>query len=828
MKIHDAEKLSNGEFRLRSDTISKLEENSDLENKNLLIVNTGFIKKRFIFQKLKKLGIKVILLNKEKNWAQPYVDHWIIADTTNHRESISAIENFIQTNRNISLEGAITFWEDDVLLTSKITDKFNFIGIPYHIAKKIRNKYLFREFCLDNGIPSPSHTLIKNSNDLKIVEENFKFPVVVKPAYGSESSFVVRIDDPDELLQIYSYVKRSISSNVQSALNDGLDIFVEEYIDGDEVDIDLLVQNGKIKFYSLSDNFNKSKDIFFMDSGQQIPSSLPARDQDQIMEMVEETLEKLGIQNGCIHFEAKSTRHGPMPLEINLRMGGDYVHSYIKDAWNIDLIESSVKIAVGQYIKPKKNEAPKKYIIGWDLYPEDSGILVQLDISEKLKRKRYLEELHIYKKIGEPVLVQPDGTEYLGWLTISGESPIDAQDNLQNALDYIDFKVVKFDPASSLGKTSRKHRYTFASLHKDTLMRAVKIEQIRRMSTQHLRKLHIGIVCNIYDGEEGSVEQDLMSVGKNIEKTLVVRGYKVSFFDFNNLPKVFNDLRNSDVDIVFNVCERINNSSLLEPHAASILDTLQVPYTGSNPFTLALCIDKIRVKKLLTFHDIPTPKWDYAYSMDDEIDEDMKFPLIVKPGNTDNSIGITNESVVVNKRQLKKQLEKIILKLGRPALVEEYIEGDEYDVSIIGSDETDLKILPLSRSIFDKMPKGYWHIYPFDAKWADHTVYKKIVIQRPAKINKRLESLISEIALDTYNILDCHDYGRVEIRVDKNDNPYVLELNPNPSININDCVPACAELIGMDYGDFLEDIIRMAIRRYKNKPPYYHLQANLM
>ncbi|MDO8610316.1 MAG: hypothetical protein Q7R95_07235, partial [bacterium] len=149
--------------------------------------------------------------------------------------------------------------------------------------------------------------------------------------------------------------------------------------------------------------------------------------------------------------------------------------------------------------------------------------------------------------------------------------------------------------------------------------------------------------------------------------------------------------------------------------------------------------------------------------------------------------------------------------------------------SIMGSDEADLRILPLSRSIFDKMPKGYWHIYPFEAKWKENSVYNKIVTQRPPKnISKRLESLISEIALDTYNILDCHDYGRVEIRVDKNDNPYVLELNPNPSININDCVPYVAELTGLNYGDFLEEIISMAIKRYKNKPPYYHLQTNIM
>jgi len=231
----------------------------------------------------------------------------------------------------------------------------------------------------------------------------------------------------------------------------------------------------------------------------------------------------------------------------------------------------------------------------------------------------------------------------------------------------------------------------------------------------------------------------------------------------------------------------------------------------------------------LAFHEIPTPRWDYAYTMDDEIDTTLKYPLIVKPGNTDNSIGITNESVVTNEKELERQLDKVINQIGRPALIEEYIEGDEYDVSIIGSDEIDLQVLPLSRSIFKDMPKGYWHIYPFKAKWTQDVVYEKhIKVQCPPKINKKLESLISEIALDTYNILDCHDYGRVELRVDANGNPYVLELNPNPSINMGDCVPNCAKMVGMDYGDFIEEIIAMAARRYKNKPPYYHLQTNLL
>ncbi|MDE2590708.1 MAG: hypothetical protein KGL95_13700, partial [Patescibacteria group bacterium] len=101
---------------------------STLSGKAILIVNTGSIKKKFILQRLKKLGLTIVMLHKEKNWAQSYVDYWILADTANHIESLRAIDAFIKTNRQVKIDGSLTFWEDDVLLTSKITDKFNWIG----------------------------------------------------------------------------------------------------------------------------------------------------------------------------------------------------------------------------------------------------------------------------------------------------------------------------------------------------------------------------------------------------------------------------------------------------------------------------------------------------------------------------------------------------------------------------------------------------------------------------------------------------------------------------------------------------------------------------
>ena len=807
---------------------------NQLNGKTILLVNTGSIKKRFVLQKIKKLGLTLIVLNKEPvGWAQAYVDKWLLADNSNHKECLEAVSKFVKENPQIHLDGIITFWEDDVLLTARLADKFNLIGIPLVVANKARNKYLFRDFCRQNNLPSVKSLILKTEKDLDKAALELGFPMVIKPAYGSSSAYVMKIDNVEELKQSYSFIKKSISTSVESALADGSDILVEQYIDGDEVDMDILIQNGRIKFYSISDN-DKTNEPFFVETGQSIPSSLPAKSQQALIDMAYETLEKLGIQNGCLHFEAKLTKNGPMPIEVNLRMGGDEVYAFVKGAWQVDLVENALKIACGIYLeKIDKPEVPFKYLAGSYFLSSHSGILSKLEINPEFKHRAYIEEIQFFKKVGDPVFVPPEGYDYLGWVIVSGDNFLDAEDNLEEAMSFVDFEVSKFQTASSIGKTARKNHFSFSALNKDYLVRRGKIEKIRRMSIQNQRNLHIGIACNIFEenGNDQAIEKDLMSIGFGIEQALKERGYRISFFDFNNLPKAFSDLKKSEVDLVFNVCERINDSSLLEPHAAAILDTLQIPYTGSSPFALGLCLDKIRVKKLLAFHRIPTPKWDYVYGIDEEIRSDLKYPLIVKPANTDNSIGITNDSVVTNKEELMGQLKKVVVDLGRPALIEEYIDGDEYDVSILGSEEDDLRILPLSRSIFDNLPEGYWHIYPFESKYyTDETIYKKcITVQRPPKnINKKVTSLIEEIALDTYNILDCHDYGRVEIKMDKHNNPYVLELNPNPSINTDDCIPAVAKLVGMDYGDFLEEIIRMAIERYKSHPPYYHLQSNLI
>jgi len=795
-----------------------------LVGKNILLVNTGWFRKKIILQKLKSLGVKLVILNKEKNWAEPYADHWILADTANHNEAIAAVKNFMANNPETKIDGALTFWEDDVLLTSRITDRFNLIGIPYAVAKQARNKFLFRDFCAKYNLPAPKYALIKNKEDLLLAAKEFNFPLVIKPAYGTHSAYVVKVDNLNDLEKIYFYIKKNMSVEGESSLTDGMDILVEEYIDGEEVDVDILLQNGKVKFACVSDN-DKTNEPFFIETGRTTPSVLPETSQRHLQAMAEDVLEKMGVRDGCVHFEAKWTKTGPYPIEANLRMGGDEFYASIKEAWGVDLIENAAKIAVGIFIKPQQLSLPKTYLKSCDFLSKHSGVLIELNIDPQLEKQKYLEEVYFMKKIGDPVLVPPSGYDYLGWVMVNGQNPIDAEDNLEEAKKFITYTVAKYQPTSSIGKTYRDRSLSMASMITSQIKSEAKIKKIQSLhGVEKLPSLKIGVLCNDYSKDGGVVENDLTVIGHDIEKALVAKGHQVSFYDMNNPLATMNKLAADDVDLVFNLCERINDSSLLEPHGAAMLDVLQIPYTGSTALTLAFTMDKIKVKKILQYHDIPTAKFDYVFEPDEEIDKELRYPLIVKPANTDNSIGITNDSVVINEKELRVQLAKVIAETKRPILIEEYIEGSELDIGIIGNGEN-IHVLPISRTIFDNMPKGYWGIYPFEAKYGEEeSVYDKyMIVERPAKISKKQTQIVSEIAIDVYNILDCHDYGRVEMRMDRNGNFYVLELNANPTIGYDSYFRRAAEDSHVNYEDFIETIIRATILRYKNKPPFFHL-----
>ncbi len=264
---------------------------------------------------------------------------------------------------------------------------------------------------------------------------------------------------------------------------------------------------------------------------------------------------------------------------------------------------------------------------------------------------------------------------------------------------------------------------------------------------------------------------------------------------------------------VFNLCEEINGNCKLEMCVAGLLEMMDIPYTGSPPLALGLALDKFRVKHLLQAGGIPTAKG-YLVPLGQQPSgiDDLRFPLMVKPCHEDASLGINSQSVCYDEEQLRKQIRYIHDFYRQEALVEEFLDGREFNVSVIG--EQNPEVLAVSEIDFSGMPEGEPRIVSYRAKWDEESpMYNFTVPVCPAKITKHLEHRIRDIALRSYKCVGCRDYARIDMRTDSRGNVKVLEVNPNPDISPKAGFARAARAAGYSYSDIILRICEAAIKR---------------
>ena len=270
-------------------------------------------------------------------------------------------------------------------------------------------------------------------------------------------------------------------------------------------------------------------------------------------------------------------------------------------------------------------------------------------------------------------------------------------------------------------------------------------------------------------------------------------------------------------DIVFNIAEGAYGVSR-EAQIPAMLDMLQIPYTGSDALTLAICLDKARTKEILSYYKVPTAKFFVADKVEDAEDQNLRYPLIVKPISEGSGKGIFASSFVNSKEELIKEIKRITSEYNQSALVEEYLSGREFTIAIMGNN-SDTKILPAIEMRFDKYPQGVTPIYSYEAKWILDTKENVFdVFDCPANIDKGLEEKIIKVCLDTYKILRCRDWSRIDLRLDKSGEPNIIEINPLPGIipdpNENSSFPKAARAAGIEYNDMINYVLASGMKRY--------------
>ena len=330
--------------------------------------------------------------------------------------------------------------------------------------------------------------------------------------------------------------------------------------------------------------------------------------------------------------------------------------------------------------------------------------------------------------------------------------------------------------------------------------------------------MNILVVYNVVDLVEQGKEDELLSeqqivlVEKDIEQSLQEHGHATAAVPIRD--DIWGPLKKYDPDewMIFNLCESIRNKTYLEPYIISVFEHLGFRYTGSGRRTLANCLNKARAKEILRAHGIRTAS--YQIFTPWTIQRQLEFPLFVKPVSEDASIGITLDSVVQDERSLRRQVRYIWEMYQEPALVEEFIQGREFNVTLLGNDNP--RVMPLSEINFH-IRNPLARIVSFRAKWVPSSPeYLGTPPTCPARVSETLKARIEDVARRAYMAMGLHDYGRVDLRV-KNGVPYVLEVNPNADLSADAGIARATRVAGMSYSDLVDEIVRLAARRYRMK-----------
>ncbi|OGK27572.1 hypothetical protein A3C28_06095 [Candidatus Roizmanbacteria bacterium RIFCSPHIGHO2_02_FULL_39_9] len=334
-------------------------------------------------------------------------------------------------------------------------------------------------------------------------------------------------------------------------------------------------------------------------------------------------------------------------------------------------------------------------------------------------------------------------------------------------------------------------------------------------------KLKISVLFS-EDREDHKETHD--EVVDEVSNALGENGHKVSLLGIHNdVRELLDKLDEQKPDLVFNLCETFDDNYYGEMYITALLDMLRIKFTGTRPAGMALRQDKAITKQLLAFYDVPCPQYATFALGQLEFAGKMRFPLFVKPLKKDASAGIDESSLVNDYESLMKKINFIHKELRDTALVEEYIEGREFYVSVLGNDPRES--LPLVELDFSKLPQNYKHIYTEKAKFdEDSEVYNLINFGVATDLPQEIRNKITMIGIKAANALQVVDYARVDIRLDQDGIPYVVEVNANPYLERTAEFAVAALQAGMGYSTLVNKIVDVAWERWRHEDSRRKLQ----
>lgn len=348
-----------------------------------------------------------------------------------------------------------------------------------------------------------------------------------------------------------------------------------------------------------------------------------------------------------------------------------------------------------------------------------------------------------------------------------------------------------------------------------TLVRA----QPRRPRTHEAETRRVAVLYNddrrLAHGEEvdAIAVASVVACAEAIATAVRGNGWEATLVPAARDPgRLVENVRAAGADVVFNLVESIEGEARLEAAVAAVLELAGVSYTGSTPLALALGLEKAHARAVLRAHGVAVAAGALLTRGDEPL-PGAPFPWIVKPSREDASHGITRDSVVTNAAAARACAREIIARYAEPALVEQFLPGREFNLAILGEGDKAEMLAPAEID-FSRLPEGHPPLVTYEAKWVATSAAYRGTPSIPARtLTAELRTALGAAALAAYRAIGLRDYGRVDVRLDADGRPVVLEVNPNPDLSPDAGFARAARNTGISYEQLIARIVRAAAAR---------------
>jgi carnosine synthase len=379
----------------------------DVTNATVLVVGAGYGSKRRIYERILELGARIVIVDEPGHWSEQLVadgiaESWLGAPVTGDPDRDAQAVLDALARAAIRPDGVLTFWEDSVPVAARVAAVLSLPGNPVEAVDAARSKLRTREMSERLGLPTPRAARVRSLDELYAAAAEAGFPAVVKPEFGASAMGCVRVDSFTSLPDIYRTVRSVVSEETDAIFRAGNGLLLEEYLDGVEFDVDLVLEGGECVFSSVSQNW-ATHEPSFQETGLHCPPDHRRRPVRRLVDFCVKAAQAFGFETGVLHIEAKATTLGPRIVEINARMGGGPIHRIVEAVWGVDLVEAQLRSSLGLAQNLSPSRRPRCAVADAFVYPATSGRLVANPVAAEAADRDDVLALDPYAEIGAEV-----------------------------------------------------------------------------------------------------------------------------------------------------------------------------------------------------------------------------------------------------------------------------------------------------------------------------------------------------------------------------------------------------------------------------------------